>query len=343
MKYRLLGQNTGLAVSELVLGTARMGKSASGQSNANEARMILQHFHAAGGNFIDTSSAYQGGQSETFLGDFLAGHRRDEFVIASKYCRTAEATPAIATHGNHRKSLKIEVEGSLKRLKTDYIDVYLVHFDDGITPIDEILRGLDDLVRAGKILYVGLSNMPVWRVASAFMLAKSAGLTPPSVMQMQYNLAERAIEREYLPFAFASGMAMMAWSPLFGGVLAKDVADLGDVAGAGSGQSNPDNRANTHLVPALEKLAEMAGRLHKSRAEIALAWLLAKGTFPVLGPRTLDQLNGCLLAGEVVLSDDDLASLDQAFVFQAGYPYDLLDETCQATGYRHLARNGPVL
>ncbi|WP_085578487.1 aldo/keto reductase [Thalassospira mesophila] len=321
MKYRLLGHNTGLAVSQFVLGTARMGKMHNGKSDPAEALQILHHFADAGGNFIDTSSAYQGGIAEQLVGEFLNPSKRDDFVIASKYCRTPLSTPARAAHGNHRKAMRAEVEGSLKRLKTDHIDVYFVHFDDGITPIDEIMRGLDDLVRAGKILYIGLSNMPVWRMASASMMAQWRGLSPVSVMQMQYNLLERTIEREFIPFAQATGMAVMAWSPLFGGVLAKETAE------------------NPEYADALFVLGQIADRLQKSRAEIALAWLLAKNTLPVLGPRTLDQLSGGLTAGDIVLSDDDITALEQAFAFVAGYPYDLLSATRHAAGYDGLGDN----
>ena len=325
MKYRLLGRNTGVAVSQLALGTARMGRLENGKSDPAESQKILHHFAHAGGNFIDTSSAYQGGFSEQMVGDFLNASSRDDFVIASKYCRTPLNQPGAATHGNHRKAMIAEVEGSLKRLKTDYIDVYFVHFDDSITPIAEMMRGLDDLVRAGKVLYIGLSNMPMWRLASANMLTQWRGLSPVSVMQMQYNLLERAIEREYMPFAEATGMAVMAWSPLFGGVLAKKDTE------------HPEHAAS------LQVLGHIAGQLQKSPAEIALAWLLAKNTFPVLGPRTLDQLSSGIKALDVVLSAADIAALDQAFTFATGYPYDLLSATQTKAGYDVLRPDYPVL
>ena len=158
MKYHLLGQRTGLHVSALALGTGRL--------DVTEAPRIFAAYAEAGGNFLDTSSAYLGGKAEELVGDFLATTDRERFVISSKYCQTPFAAPGRSTVGNHRKAMRAEVEGSLRRLRTDRIDLYFAHFDDGQTPIDEIMRGLDDLVREGKIVFAGLSNFPAWRCAT---------------------------------------------------------------------------------------------------------------------------------------------------------------------------------
>ena len=215
MDYHLFGARTGLRVSTLALGTGRLDLA--------EAQRIFAAYIDAGGNFLDTSSGYLGGKAEEALGTFLArGTERERLVIASKYGRTPgvpKDRPAAV--GNHRKAMQAEVEGSLRRLRTDRIDVYFAHFDDGLTPVDEIMRGFDDLVRAGKILYAGLSNYPAWRCATAATLADARGWAPLAAMQLLYNARDRDVERELLPFARAAGVGVMAYSPLGGGALAK--------------------------------------------------------------------------------------------------------------------------
>jgi aryl-alcohol dehydrogenase-like predicted oxidoreductase len=316
MDYRLLGEHTGLQVSALAIGTARLGTSADGGRNPAEAIKTLEAFATAGGNFIDTSSAYQGGASEAFVGEFLGSAGRDAFVLASKYGRTTEVNPAKAAAGNHRLAMIQEVEGSLQRLKTDRIDLYFVHFDDGLTPVEEIMRGLEDLVRSGKIVYLGLSNMPAWRMATAVSLASLRGWAPVAAMQMQYSLLERSIEREHLPFAQAAGLAVMAWSPLSGGLLGRE------------GQAGN---------PVDEAFGAICTRLDKSRAETALCWVMAKGTIPVLGPRDRKQLSGSLGVSASLLSADEIAALDAIFSFDSGYPYRLLEDTRRSSGFSGLS------
>lgn len=281
MKYHLLGQRTGLRVSELALGTGRL--------DVGEAPRVLAAYAEAGGNFIDTSSAYLGGKAEELLGDFLAsGTERDRFVIASKYGRTpggngtapvsATASGRVAAAGSHRKGMVAEVEGSLRRLRTDRIDLYFTHFDDGLAPIDEIMRGFDDLVRAGKILYAGLSNFPAWRSASAAMLADARGWAPLAALQVLYNARDRDVEREILPFARAAGVGVMAYSPLGGGALAK---------------------------------AHAPGSL--------LGWLTNRSVVPVLGARTEAQLVALLAAVREPATD-----LDGLAPPALGYPHEIL-------------------
>ncbi len=204
MRYRLLGKS-GLRVSELCLGTMTFGEDWGWGSSPDESRQILDAFIEAGGNFIDTANIYTNGSSESFLGEFLKG-RRDSLVLATKY---TNATPGSDPNagGNQRKNMMRAVEGSLKRLQTDYIDLYWLHIWDKITPLDEVMRGFDDLVRQGKILHAGVSDMAAWAVARAHTLAELRAWTPFVGLQIEYSLIERTVERELLPMAERSGWA----------------------------------------------------------------------------------------------------------------------------------------
>lgn len=297
MKSILLG-NTGLRVSSLALGTARLGKSASGVDDA-EARRALVRFAEAGGTLFDSSNAYQDGLAEVLLGDFLRDLGRDAFVVCTKYGRPTNATSPARRVGAHRGAMRDEVESSLRRLRTDRIDLYLVHFDDGVTPMEEILRGLDDLSREGKIVHAGLSNFPAWRIAAGAALADARGWTPLVALQMQYHLGERSIEREHLPLARARGMTMMAWSPLGGGTVLQHAG--------------------------LSSIADARGC---DPASVAIAWVQAKGVLPVLGARNAAHLDATL--AELSLTPDELAILDGTF--ERGYPYALLDQVREAQG-----------
>src|SRR5258707_2228870 len=229
MKYRLLG-NSGLRVSEAVLGTMTFGDDWGWGAAKDEARKVYDAFREAGGNFIDTANIYTDGTSESFLGEFLEGHR-DSVVLATKYSNAAPGDDPNAA-GNHRKSMMQAVEASLKRLRTDYIDQYWVHIWDGITPVEEVMRGLDDLVRAWKILYVGISDAPAWWVAQANTLAKLRGWTQFIGLQLEYSLIERTVERELIPMAKALNLGVLAFSPLAGGFLNGKYTGEGKPAGS---------------------------------------------------------------------------------------------------------------
>ena len=216
MRYKLLGKS-GLRVSELCLGTMTFGEDWGWGSPRDESRKVYDAFLEAGGNFIDTANVYTNGTSERFLGEFMSGHR-DRVVLATKYSNAAPGNDPNAA-GNHRKSMMQSVEASLKRLKTDYIDLYWLHIWDQITPIEEVMRAFDDLVRQGKILYAGVSDMPAWVVAKANTLAELRGWTPFVGLQIEYSLIERTPERELLPMAADLGLGVTAWSPLAGGML----------------------------------------------------------------------------------------------------------------------------
>src|ERR1700726_5340961 len=216
MKYRLLG-NSGLRVSEAALGTMTFGDDWGWGAAKDEARKVCDAFREAGGNFIDTANIYTNGTSETFLGEFLQGHRQS-MVLATKYTNSFPGTDPNAA-GNHRKNMMQAVEASLKRLRTGYIDLYWVHIWDGITPVEEVMRGLDDLVRQGKVLYLGISDAPAWWIAQANTLADLRGWTQFIGLQIEYNLVEHTVERELIPMAKALNLGVLAWSPLAKGVL----------------------------------------------------------------------------------------------------------------------------
>ena len=216
MRYRLLG-NSGLRVSEAALGTMTFGDDWGWGAAKDEARKVYDAFREAGGNFIDTANMYTNGTSESFLGEFTKGHR-ESVVMATKYTNAASGADPNAA-GNHRKSMVQAVEASLKRLQTDYIDLYWVHIWDQITPVEEVMRGLDDLVRQGKVLYVGISDAPAWWIAQANTLAHLRGWSPFIGLQIEYSLIERTVERELIPMAKALNLGLTAWSPLANGCL----------------------------------------------------------------------------------------------------------------------------
>src|SRR6266851_3373231 len=218
MRYKLFGKHTGLRVSELVLGAGSFGTGWGHGAEPDEARRIFDAYAEAGGNFIDTANGYQFGQSEQILGDLLTG-RRDDFVLATKFTMRTDPNSGIFVTGNSRKAMVASVEASLKRLKTDRIDIYWAHMSDGVTPAEEIVRGFDDLVRAGKILYAGLSDFPAWRVARAATIAELRGAAPIAGLQVEHSLVERTTEHELLPAGHALGLGVVAWSPLGGGML----------------------------------------------------------------------------------------------------------------------------
>src|ERR1041385_2309725 len=216
MRYRLLG-HSGVRVSEACLGTMTFGEDWGWGSSKEEAQKVYDAFREAGGNFIDTANMYTNGTSESLLGEFMKEHRQS-LVMATKYTNAAPGTDPNAA-GNQRKNMMQSVDASLKRLQTDYIDLYWVHIWDQLTPVEEVMRGLDDLVSAGKVLYVGISDAPAWWIAQANTLASLRGWSPFIAMQIEYSLIERTVEQELIPVAKALNVGVTAWSPLAGGVL----------------------------------------------------------------------------------------------------------------------------
>ena len=324
MKYRLFGKS-GLRVSEAALGTMTFGQERGWGAPKDESRKVYDAFREAGGNFIDTANIYTDGTSESFLGEFLEGHR-DSVVLATKYSNAAPGNDPNAA-GNHRKSMMQAVEASLKRLRTDYIDLYWVHIWDAITPVEEVMRGLDDLVRQGKVLYVGISDVPAWWIAQANTLADLRGWSRFIGLQIPYNLIERTVERELIPMAKALDIGVTAWSPLSNGVLTGKYhghggSELGRMNSETMRTFMPEQQRATRIVAAVKIVSEQTGC---SMAQVALAWLRYRPVpvIPIIGARKLTQLQDNLASFDLELSAEHLKSLEEASRVELGFPQDL--------------------
>jgi aryl-alcohol dehydrogenase-like predicted oxidoreductase len=324
MRYRLLG-NSGLRVSEAALGTMTFGDDWGWGAAKDESRKVYEAFREVGGNFVDTANLYTNGTSESFLGEFMQGHRHS-IVMATKYTNAVPGTDPNAA-GNHRKSMMQAVEASLKRLGTDYIDLYWVHVWDQITPVEEVMRGLDDLVRQGKVLYVGISDAPAWWIAQANTLAHLRGWSPFIGLQIEYSLIERTVERELIPMAKALNLGLTAWAPLSNGVL------TGKYHGHGSSEPGrmssdmlkgfmPEQQRTDRIVAAVKTVSDEIGH---SMAQVALAWLRYRAVpvIPIIGARKLSQLQDNLASFDLTLSADQLRTLDEASRIELGFPHDL--------------------
>jgi aryl-alcohol dehydrogenase-like predicted oxidoreductase len=314
MRYKLLGRS-GLRVSELCLGTMTFGEDWGWGASKEECKKIFDAFIEVGGNFIDTANHYTNGTSETFLGE-LMGDRRQKLVLATKY--TLNGHPDDPNGGgNHRKSMHQALHASPKRLGTDYVDVYWVHAWDSMTPVDEIIRALDDMVRAGKVLYVGISDAPAWIVSQANTLADLKGWSPFVGLQIQYSLIERTAERELLPMAKALDVAVTAWGPLGGGTLTgkyKRAADRPKETRFAEGTWGDAFLADRNFTIA-EEVEKVAGEVDRTPSQVAIAWLRQRKDsgviVPIVGARKLSQVQDNLAALELVLTDEQLARLDE--------------------------------
>jgi aryl-alcohol dehydrogenase-like predicted oxidoreductase len=323
MRYRLLGPS-GLRVSELFLGAMTFGEQGGVGAPTEECRRMLDVYAEAGGNVVDTAINYRGGASETILGELLEGDR-DRFVVSTKYSVTRDPRDPNAA-GNHRKNLILSLETSLRRLRTDYIDLYWVHLWDRHTPVAETMRALDDAVRAGKVLHVGISDTPAWVVSQANMLADWRGWTPFVALQVPYSLLQRDIERDLLPMAEAFGMTVAAWSPLGGGVLSGKYTKPG---GPEAGTRIPADSVSEHDRAVARVVQEVADDLGATPSQVAIAWTMARSpaVHPIVGARRLDQLVDNLAALDCVLPDEAIRRLDDATGFVAGFPTDFITET----------------
>jgi aryl-alcohol dehydrogenase-like predicted oxidoreductase len=288
-----------------------------------------QMFHAyveAGGNFIDTANRYTNGSAESILGGLIDG-RRESFVLATKYSLSTRAGDP-NSGGNHRKNLRQSLDASLKRLRTDFIDLYWVHAWDFTTPIEEVMRALDDAVRAGKVLHVGMSDAPAWITAQANTLAMLRGWSPFVGIQIQYNLIERTVERDLIPMARAFDLGILAWSPLAFGILTgKYGAGAAPVKDGKRGDLLAERLTprNLAIVAAARRVAD---ELETSISQVALAWVRSRGldVIPILGARTLAQLEENLHSLELSPSAEQLARLDAATAIEPGFPSDFINE-----------------
>jgi len=317
MRYKLLGKS-GLRVSELCLGTMTFGEDWGWGATKEESRRIYDTFLEAGGNFLDTANLYTNGTSERFLGEFI-GSDRGRVVLATKYTNAAPGTDPNAA-GNHRKSMIQAVEASLKRLKTDYIDLYWLHIWDFLTPIEEVMRAFDDLIRAGKVLYAGISDAPAWVVSRANTMAELRGWSQFVALQIEYSLIERTPERELLPMARDLEIAITPWAPLASGVL------TGKYAAEHSGEprriqdAKLDERSG-RIVHVVQAVAYTTGR---TAAQVALNWVRQQPgiVIPIVGARNKTQIDDNLGALEFKLDPEQLSVLDEASKIELGFPHD---------------------
>lgn len=321
MNYKILGKRTGLPVSDFALGSAMFGQAWGYGATADEVEKIVSLYTEQGGNLLDTADTYQSGESEIILGKAIASKRND-LVIASKYTRGVGQKNSPAGLGNHRKSMIQSVEESLKRLNTDRIDIYFVHQDDYFTPIDEVVRGLDDLVSAGKIIYGGISNFPAWRVSAAATLADLRGWSAIAAIEVEYSLLQRSTEREILPMAEAYGIGVLAWSPLAGGLLTGKYR-RGESGRGTAMQGSIPYQGEESAERVLDEVIAIANQLERDPGHVALAWLKAKNVVPVLGPRTFEQLDNNLKASDLILTAEEIHRLDSAGTIPLGYPHEL--------------------
>jgi len=320
MRYKLLGKS-GLRVSELALGTMTFGQEWGWGASKEESQKVFEAYAEAGGNFLDTANRYTEGTSERFVGEFIASER-DRWVVATKYTLfTRHGDPNAC--GNHRKSLVQSLDASLKRLNTDYVDLYWVHAWDGMTPLEETMRALDDVVRAGKVLYVGISDAPAWVVSRANTLAELRGLCPFVGLQIQYSLVERAPERDLLPMARALDIAVTPWGALGSGVLSGKFNAKGETDGDRAKEFGSVTEKNLAVAAEVVGVAKRHGR---TASQVALAWVRQRPgvMVPIVGARTAGQLKDNLGCLDVVLGADDVARLDAASAIEMGFPHDFL-------------------
>jgi aryl-alcohol dehydrogenase-like predicted oxidoreductase len=323
MRYQLLGRS-GLRVSELCLGTMTFGEEWGWGASEEESRKVFDRFVEAGGNFFDTANFYTGGTSERMLGRFIAPDR-GRHVVATKYtCNMSPDDPN--SGGNHRKSMVQSVEASLRRLGTEYVDLLWVHAWDGMTPVEEVMRALDDMVRAGKVLYVGISDTPAWIVSQANTLADLRGWTRFVALQIEYSLVERTPERDLLPMAQALDMAVAPWGILGAGMLTGKYdrdSDPGEHSRGEWGDGLFTER-NFAIVDAIETVARELGVSH---AQVATNWLRQSGraqVIPILGARKLSQLEDNLGCLDFSLSREQVSQLERASATDLGFPHDFL-------------------
>ena len=316
MHYNLLGRS-GLRVSELCLGTMTFGDDWGWGAPKGESKKMFDLFAEAGGNFIDTANNYTNGTSEKFVGEFVKADR-DHFVIATKYTLSERSTdPNFG--GNHRKNMRRSIEGSLRRLDTDHIDLLWLHMWDGMTPVEEVMRALDDLVRDGKVLYVGISDTPAWVVSQANTLADLRGWTSFVAYQGDYSLASRAPERDILPMTNALDMSFLAWGLLEGGEL---TGKYNSPSAEPKRSKDTSQRIKT-IAATLLDLARDAGR---TPSQIALNWARQKPyrIIPILGARTENQLKDNLGCLDFELTEEQINCLEEASPIDLGFPHSFL-------------------
>ena len=347
MKYKLLG-NTGLRVSEVALGTMTFGTEAGWGADKETSKKMFDAFVNAGGNFVDTANEiYTGGTSEKFTGEFIKSNR-EYIVLGTKY---TDAMPGNDPNraGNSRKNMMQSLERSLKRLDTDYVDVFWVHAWDFMSPVQEVMRALDDMVRQGKVLYLGISDAPAWVISKANMYARMNGLTPFEASQIEYSLIQRTGERDLLPMAKSEGMTTLGWSPLASGILTGKYSQKNGKA------NNPGNRRlDTAAFVALtdrnlaigDKVVEIAERNTIAPSAVAIAYVKQKDIIPILGGTKASHIESNLKSMDFELSAEDTKELDEISAMELGFPHDFLKSTQAVTyggQFENIVHNRPFV
>ncbi|HLU12103.1 MAG TPA: aldo/keto reductase [Oceanobacillus sp.] len=319
MRLRLLGKS-GLRVSELCLGTMTFGDDWGWGADKATSRRIFERFAEAGGNFIDTSNNYTNGTSEQIVGECIHAER-DRFVVATKY--TLRLTTGNANDanlgGNSRKSMHRSVENSLRRLNTDYIDMLYLHMWDYVTPVEEVLRGVDDLIRVGKVLYFSFSDTPAWVVSYAIAKAEDFGWTRPLGIQIPYSLFDRDVERDILPMAREHDLAILPWGMLESGALTGKYSTASD-------EPRRESRVSERVLAAGECVVKLAREIGRTPAQVAINWVRQQpgNVIPILGCRTEKQLEDNLGCLDFRLTDEQMAELEKVAAFKIGFPASFL-------------------
>jgi aryl-alcohol dehydrogenase-like predicted oxidoreductase len=325
MRYKLLG-HSGLRVSELCLGTMTFGEDWGWGGSYDESRKMFDAFAEAGGNFIDTANLYTNGTSEKYVGEFIKPDR-DKWVVATKYSLNM-GNGGMNAVGNHRKNMVQAVDASLKRLDIDYIDLLWLHAWDFTTPIEEVMRSFDDLVRQGKVLYIGISDTPAWIISQANTIAQLRGWTPFVGLQIEYSLKERTPERDLLPMARALDIGVTAWSPLGGGVLTGkyNQPEAADGRLSNPDTSNPVSEQDIHIA---QVVLDIANEIGKPASQVALNWIRQQpgGIIPIIGSRKLTQLQENIACLEFQLTPEQLQRLNDVSAIKLGFPHDFLSSS----------------
>jgi aryl-alcohol dehydrogenase-like predicted oxidoreductase len=317
MRYKLLGQS-GLRVSELALGTMTFGEDWGWGASKEESGRIFDRYAEAGGNFVDTANNYTNGTSERFVGEFIRSDR-DHFVVATKYSLT-ERKDDPNFGGNHRKNLLRSLRGSLERLGSDYVDVLWLHMWDSTTPVEEVLRTMDDVVRSGQVLHVGFSDTPAWEVARAVAVAEGRGWIRPAAVQLPYSLADRSPERELLPMARGLHLAVMAWGVLEDGVLTGKYRREAD-------EPRRNDSASERAMAIGDAVVALAEEIGWSPAQVATNWIRQQpGTIvPIIGARRETQIKDNLGCLDFELTQEHLDRLAAASPIELGFPRSFLE------------------
>lgn len=321
MKYKLLGRS-GLKVSELCLGTMGFGTENGWGANKEASFDIMEKYAEAGGNFLDTANIYKFGTSEKIIGEFINARDRDYFVIATKYSLHDNKTNPNAS-GNNRKNMMRSVEASLQRLQTDFIDVLYLHIWDDLTPVDEVLRGLDDLIKQGKVNYAAISDTPAWIVAKSNTMAELMGWSQFIALQVEYSLLQRTPERELLPMAKHFGMTVTPWAPLAGGALTGKYlrGDFGRI-------KEGSNRLNENSQRVTKEVIAIAKKLGVEPSHVALKWTMQQplSVIPIVGATKLSQLEQNLKTVDVTIPEEDMQHLDEVSAIDLGFPMKFFKE-----------------